>query len=625
MMLGRMPTGHRRARWLSCRLGCAGLLALVACESLSPTASQVSSLPSLNGAVNRREQLAEAAPAKVPPAPVALPASRPHNDGGLVIPAAASQPASAPAPGQPTPLVLNRDTIIRNVYEISPLVRATREEMTAAQYALEEFRANLSRFEPYIESKGDIFEFPERRDISAKTGEVVGGVERETFSGAVMRLEGGASASDVKYGEVARGEDASDSGAGGLVRARVEVPFIGSRKRQERVISQAFQESEARKAQLDYLSDYRTHVLNALSYYLQSLLNYEYSIIYDRQARVIESLLNDSRLRPHDRLRLTSSMESSRVTCDSYRTAQRTDSLLLLYMLGLPMETYFAIEEQPLTPSPYLERLAVDNGRQLLIEEAYNNNPRFRVLEDAISDAELQRRQAIDGRYDITAFMEGTQFAFGAETFDDRVGGWQIGGGVTIRLNDSRVLTASRLKAEARIRQYQAEIEAERISIQRRIIDNADQLISYDRIAREEGEILKKKEAEFRRRSVIYFEGSDPTMSIDDVLGPMSEWTTAQIRVSANRYYMGNAELQLLSATGEFYRIAGMDMDSFIRKKQDRSGDIFGLQDLLGGGETAETSGSDAAAGSATGGAGGGGTGGASGGGAGGTAGAGGG
>ncbi len=44
---------------------------------------------------------------------------------------------------------------------------------------------------------------------------------------------------------------AEDSGDGGLVRGRVEVPFIGSRKRQDRIISQAFQESSARKAMLD--------------------------------------------------------------------------------------------------------------------------------------------------------------------------------------------------------------------------------------------------------------------------------------------------------------------------------------------------------------------------------------
>jgi len=254
-------------------------------------------------------------------------------------------------------------------------------------------------------------------------------------------------------------------------------------------------------------------------------------------------------------------MESSRVTRDQYRTTQRTYTLLLLALLGLPMDTEFVLVDRPGPSSPYLEPLSTPEGRQAMIEEAYENNPRFRVLNDAIADAELQKKQAIVGRYDVTAFVEGTQFPFGAVTYDDRLGGWLVGGGLNVRLNDSRVLTASRLKAEAQIRQYQAEIETERLSIQRRIVDNNEKLESYHRIRQEAQEIARKKESEFRRRCAIYLEDSDPTLTIDDVLGPLGEWMSAEIRLAANEYYIALADLQIMTATGELYEMVGMNIE----------------------------------------------------------------
>lgn len=485
---------------------------------------------------------------------------RPTSRPSVVLGAVASQPVDG-ADGVPQRMVLRLNNIVQRVFDTSPLMRASREEMTAAEYALQEFRANLSRFEPYVNTRGDTAAYPERRDARGSSGEIVGGIQKETFEGAVLRLEGGASMSAFEYRDAEEADDRIDRGSGGLVRARVEVPFIGSRKRQERVISQAFQESQARRARLEYLSDFRIHATNALEYYLLATLQEDYAQAYEQQAESIETLLDDARLKEPDRMRLTSSMESSRVTRDQYLTSKRTYGLLLLALLGYPMDTPFQLEPRPEAESPYLDALATPDGVATMLEQAYANNPRFRVLQDAIRDAELQRQQAILGKYDVTAFFEGTQFPFGATTYDDRLGGWLLAGGVNVRLNDQRVLTASRMKAEAQIRQFQAEIEAERLSIERKIIDNSGQLASYHRIREEGHQVARKKESEYRLRSSVYFEGSDPSLTIDNVLGPLAEWTTAEIRLAANKYYIGLANLAIMTATGELYAMVGMNVD----------------------------------------------------------------
>ncbi len=573
------------SRRYHCLLWTAAALMLTGgCSSILPP-QELTAMSGIGGVV-RRQQVNKPrplfAPRQAASQPASLASSTPATSQPAIAKAATSQPCSPGAPQWPAgatsrpskttlvagmkvqaPLHLDLKNIVHRVYDTGPLTRASREEMIAAEYALEEFRTNLSRLEPYVQASGDTAAYPERRHARGSTGEVVGGLQKETFEGAIMKVEGGASVSDFSFGDVDEraGESATDRGSGGLVRARVEVPFIGSRKRQERVISQAFQESQARKARLDYLSNFRLYVNEALGYYLYALLYRDYGNNWETQAQTIEDILKDPRVRAADKARLTTTMDSNRVTRDQYRTYQRTQSLLLLSMLGVPMDTSVELSDRAQGPSPYLDRISSPEGRQALIAEAYENNPRFRVLEDAIKDAELQRQQAILGRYDLTAFMEGTQFPFGASTYDDRLGGWLVGGGVNVRLNDSRVLTASRLKAEAAIRQYKAEIESERLLIDRKIIDNGDQLLSYHRIEEDAEAVAHKKEAQFRQRCADYLEGSDPSLTVDDVLGMLGEWTAAENRLASNEYYIGNADLQIMTATGELYRMVGMDID----------------------------------------------------------------
>ncbi len=460
------------------------------------------------------------------------------------------------------PYHLNVNNIMHFVFRQSPQVTSNRESMKAAQHALTEFRANLSRREPFIRATGDYSEFPERRDSEGMAGETTGGVEMETFDGAKIRLEGGVRGERVEFGEVEEDQDSVETGSGGVVRARVEVPFAGSRTRQNRVISQAFQESTARKAVLNYVSQFRTYVDYALQYYDSTLYYRDYVQAYTHQLETLNALAAEPRLRDEDRARVESVAGDSKVLIDNYQASYESYLLLLLQYIGVGPGKEYVLEERPLEEaSVYYEMALTEEGRQAMIEEAFENNLQFRILADAIADSELKRKQAIEGQFDITTFVEGTQFAFGSESFDDRVGGWQVQGGVTFRVNDPRVLTASREKAEAEIRQYKAEILAERLRVQRQVIEESTVLTSYHESRPTVMDNLEKAQEEFQKRREAYLSGSDETISIDDVITSLSSITVAEIRLANNVYYTRLSENELLSATGEVYRRVGLEIE----------------------------------------------------------------
>jgi len=87
--------------------------------------------------------------------------------------------------------------------------------MLAGKYALDEFRANLSRLEPYVETRSDVSDFPNRGPNQAgafgNTLESVVGVKKETFRGAILSTEVGASYSRHKYDEVTASGDSGES------------------------------------------------------------------------------------------------------------------------------------------------------------------------------------------------------------------------------------------------------------------------------------------------------------------------------------------------------------------------------------------------------------------------------
>lgn len=549
--------------------------------------------PSGNGAVNRRNQLWQVTVRQsTRRRPATRPATRPVASGPAASRPATTRPAgSQPAATRPSlpplefqtprlaaaqrastqaaemlepitePYRINYLNVIRITYLKSPQVRASRDEMIAARYGLKEFQANLSRFEPYLRVDGAGSQYPERRDSRGYEGEVVGGVDRETFDGAVFRVEGGVNASRYTFDPTDDKPAETQSGSGAVVRARVEIPFVGSRKRQARTIQQAYQESTARQAMLEYLGDYRTYVSSALLHYRQVILYLHHMRAYEDRIAAIEALLALPNLSDMDRMRLQTALGQARVDHGELQASYWTSLLSLLQELGIRPGEQYILEETKELPLRFLTQVEAPDGVRQLLAEAYENNPRFAVLEDAIRNAELKRSQAILGTYDVTAYFEGAHFALGAPDFDDRVGGWLLTAGVTVRLNDRRVLTESLKKAEAEIRSYRAQIEAEENDTRNQITIRADRLKSYYRSRRQIVENIERARAQFEERCEAYFWRQVGRMSIDDVLTSLSMLTDAQIQLANNLNQITDAENDLVVATGEVYRLVGIRLE----------------------------------------------------------------
>ncbi len=495
----------------------------------------------------------------IPPAVATRPTTRPavRTRIAAAVEQATTQPSAGTAQLGP-PYKLDIPTIVQLVFERNPDVAAAREDMIAAVHGLEEFRANLSRFEPFVNADSNYSDYPNRSGTKTFLSEATAGIRKETFEGAVFKVEGGGSTSRSKVTDPADGNPYEDSGSGGLLRARIEVPFVGSKKQQDRIINQAYQESNARKARLTYLRDFRVDTVSALSYYNLAVLYQNTGDSFAKHVADLEKLLKDARLAEADRSRVGSVIADYESRESLYRTYHREYVRYLVAAMGLDQNDEVSLVMPEYKDSEFIERSAKPEGLAAMIQEARDNNPTFRVLENAMKDAELQRRLAIEGKFDITAYLEGTHFPVGSTDYDNRFDGWMLGGGVTVSLNDQRVLTASRRKAEASIRSYQAKIEQEMIEIKRQIITETESLRA-DRTRRQQLlEVIRQKREEYASRSEAYLTAK--RVLIDQVLESRGDVTTAEINLNNLLYGCRASDIRLQAALGVYYQIAGLSI-----------------------------------------------------------------
>ena len=468
----------------------------------------------------------------------------------------------APANTRPLPVAalapvkrLDPGTIVRLAYERNPTVRAAREEMKAGKHGLTEFRANLSRREPYVEMRSDLSDFPNRRGAFGNTAETVVGLRQETFEGGILSAEVGGSYSRFEFDRSIVTKDFIEAGGGGLVRTRLELPFFGSRRRQDRIIAQAYQESTARQAQLNYLKSYRTVVDNALSYYNLVVYYRRLVAIYQRWVEDLTSLAKDERISDHDRQRVESVKATAASYVGQYSARDQEYFTILTSQFSIDPSPDIEVEIPEYSLSAWAQQARTPAGLQHLIELARTNNPTFRVLDDAIQNAELRRKQAVEGKFDVTAFLEGTLYPIGSETFDNRVSGWTVGAGANVRLNDRRVREAARLKAEAQIRQFQAEIEAEEINIRRRILSTTTAVWDNDENRLQMLDVAQRKNAEFKQRLADYF---NQLINIDQLLGTRSDIASNEAGLASNTYNTADREATLLLTIGQIFEAVGL-------------------------------------------------------------------
>ena len=458
----------------------------------------------------------------------------------------------------PTTYRLDLKNIVELIFRLNPSMRASREEMNAARHGLEEFRANLNRLEPYTEFRNQVTRFPfQRLGVGHEITSVLG-VQKESFDGSMMRLEVGPSFFS-RYGDTSDplGPDPKDGQAGAYIGSRVEFPFMGSRRRQDRIISQAFQESTARKAQLDYLKSYRVQVENALSYYHLAIYYNRLVELYQSWVDDLTGLLQDPKVRPEDRTRVESVRASAQSTQASYAARGSDYRSNLMGYLGLDLTNRVELVMPDYAISEFAASARSPEGLEKLIQRAKDNNPAFEVLENAIGNVRLQHDQAVRGKFDVTTFLEGSLFPFGSRSLDTRYDGWAVGGGVNVRLNDARVRSATRLKTEALMRQFEAEIEAEEMSIRRRIQSTTTAIWDNDANRGQLLEVGQRKQTEFQQRREAYFAGD---LNIDQLLGTRSELASNAANLANVVYNSADRETTLLLAVGQIYEMVGLRM-----------------------------------------------------------------
>jgi outer membrane protein TolC len=273
----------------------------------------------------------------------------------------------------------------------------------------------------------------------------------------------------------------------------------------------------------------------------------------------LDQLLQDIRLREPDRLRIETARAAVESNWNHVSSRQRDNFGTLLANLGAIPDQEVEMEMPDYRLSPWVEQARQEHGVRALIELARVNNPAFRILNDAIKNARLQHEQAVRGRYDVTTFLEGTTFPLGSAVFDNRYQGWMIGGGINVRLNDKRVRNATRLKSEAQIRQFEAEMEAEEIGIQQRVISNTTTILDNDQNRKQLLGAAARLASVFETRRKEYFAG---TINIDQLLSARADIALNEDSLAANVQRTAEREANLSLAIGRVYEMVGLKLGS---------------------------------------------------------------
>jgi outer membrane protein TolC len=125
------------------------------------------------------------------------------------------------------------------------------------------------------------------------------------------------------------------------------------------------------------------------------------------------------------------------------------------------------------------------------------------------------------------------------------------------------VLTATRLEAEAQIRQFRAEIEAEEIRMRRRIITETRGLLDND-VHRKKLNLTREKQiALWTRQRDAYLAG---TININQLLQARRDLRSTDIELAQNTYGSESRERRLMGALGVIYDVVGLDIEASTRR-----------------------------------------------------------
>lgn len=413
-----------------------------------------------------------------------------------------------------TPVVADPVSVVRLTYENDLRIAAARYEMEAAQYQFERFERRLSQFVPMKldttiqrESESSI-----RHGIREKErvdqGETSIGFEKEFFDG--KKIEAG-------VGAQAFSEEGAEFG-NPFFQGELEMPLFSSFTRLERITERSFEESEMLEAWLDFIDRVSESANESQEVYfvLQRSKN--------RREIALEAM---------DDLRLLAIEDGT--TNRGSRDVAQIEGLILEYQsdavqnqgllesdmielhdrLGLESLELGEIDFLDYYGEYYYGRSYLEENLENLIQEALSSDIEIQIREIALRNAELKKRLAKQGKWDIIGKL------FGRYDFDrrgddpSRKREFFVGTGVSIRRNDPRLLLLSLKQADAEIRRFEVEIMFRKRQVGNLITRLVSEARNLRSLTREHAASRLARKAVFEQKRVDYLDGSE---SIENLL-----------------------------------------------------------------------------------------------------------
>jgi outer membrane protein TolC len=347
-------------------------------------------------------------------------------------------------------------SIIEITFAKNLQIAAARYEIEASDYQFRRFERNLSQFVPLIvEATADrnsqsglddghrLWENDDEAAVSA-------GFEKEFFDGKQISAGAGVRGSSDDSGENSHP----------FVGGEILFPLFSSFTTLERVTERNFEENELLNAWLDFIDTVRESISESHEAYVDVEEALGMRLLSEAAIRDYQSLLNSSFLiaRENDRLRVEDQIQAFQSESVDFHGEVDSALISLLETLGLDTVELDAIRHLEMNAGKYYGSQYIDTDLDALIQDAIENDVEIRVLKIAQSNAELKKRLAKQGKWDIFGKLFGN-YDF-ARRGDDRRKreGYEVGLGISIQRNDPKLLLLSMRQAEAEIRQFNAQI-----------------------------------------------------------------------------------------------------------------------------------------------------------------------
>ena len=372
------------------------------------------------------------------------------------IPRSGPDPGSISIPTSPTLQKINMDTILRITYEGNLGIAASEHDLRAAELAFRHFEREYNQFTPFLfqsnldrDVRRSMADDNRKQVIQNQDYKVRVGAEKEFFDGSSVFVGMG------ERGNFGEDPDASNP----FVEAEVRFPLLGSYTKLSRMISRTFEENEMFNARLGYVEDVRYTIQDAQENYTWLNVMREYRNMADLAIKDYRSLIQLPRVQSskEDRREIEDeikAVESKRTgyegSINSYRSSLQDN-------LGEEHLSLGRVDPMDLYTEEYYGKEYMTRDVGALIEEARANDAEVRVLQNARTNAELEKTLAEKGRWDMFGSLEGSN-DFQGEGASENNSGYSVGLGISLRFIDPELLSLAKKRAEEKIAKYNANI-----------------------------------------------------------------------------------------------------------------------------------------------------------------------